>query len=140
MKSFVKKCVLFATVISCLLFFGCAPSLESEVKALQSELPMYIGDGMTIKNCFLKGNMLEYVYEVDETDYSIDDEFVQSLLKETMAETKMDFLSDNDVVELLRLCKKEYKGVRFTMVGAKSRASFVFMEFSPVELKQFSWL
>ena len=84
--------------------------------------------------------MLEYVYEVDESDYSLEDEDVQSLFTESMAENKMELLSEDDVVEILRLCKKEYKGVRFRMVGAKSRVSFVCMEFSPSELQSFSWL
>ena len=140
MKKFVKMYVLFAALISCLLFCGCTPSLESEVKAFQSELPMYVGDGLTITKCFLKGNMLEYVYEFDESDYSLEDEYLQSYFKETMAENKLEFLSDDDMAECLSLCKKEFKGVRFRMVGAKSRTSFVFMEFSPAELQKFSWL
>ena len=142
MKSFVKKSVLFATIISCLIFFGCAPSLESDVKAFQSELPVYLGEGMTITKCFLKGNMLEYVIEADESDYSLEDKYVQSSFKRAMEESKTEFLrdGDDDIIELLRLCKKEFKGVRYIMVGAKSRVSFVCMEFSPVELQDLSWL
>ena len=109
MKKFVKMYVLFAALISCLLFCGCTPSLESEVKAFQSELPMYVGDGLTITKCFLKGNMLEYVYEFDESDYSLEDEYLQSYFKETMAENKLEFLSDDDMAECLSLCKKEFK-------------------------------
>ena len=95
---------------------------------------------MTITKCLLKGNMLEYVFEVDESDYSLEDEYVQSLFTEAMSDSKMELFSDDDVVKLLRQCKKEFKGVRYRMVGAKSRVSFVCMELSPVELQSFSWL
>lgn len=132
--------VLLLSVVSCLLFVSCAPSLEDEVKAVQSELPLYVGEGMTITKCMLKGNMLEYICECDESDYSLEDEFVQDLIKASMVESKMELLQDDDMVELLRLCKKEFKGVRYIMVGAKTRVSFVAIEFSPSELQSFSWL
>ena len=125
-------------VLSCLFFMGCTQSLESAVKDMQAELPMDSGDGMTITECTINGNMLEFVMQYDESEFSLDDEFTQSLIKMGIEESKDDFIGDEDVKKLLKICKEEDKGMRMLMVGAKSKARFVAMEFTPEELQKLS--
>lgn len=96
---------------------SCAESkLKAAVEQAGKELPMKAEEGIIITDISLEGDYVVYGAKVDENLYSID------LLEENKAELKKSMMgeldsSDEDVKEMLKLCKEANKGISYIFTG-----------------------
>lgn len=95
-------------------------ALQKEVDAIQKDLPMDMGDGMTMTAVVLEGDYLVYTAEIDEDIMGEEmmDFFIENsdMLKASMLEED----DDPDIQELAKMCKERNKGIAYKFVGSKS--------------------
>lgn len=111
-----------------LAFVSCSQSLESEVKSMQSEIPYDCGDGVKITKCEIAGDFLELVATYDESEFTLDNPIVSSIIGQISSDMEKSLREDSKTKDLFDLCKEENKGFRVKMEGAKSKASVTMFE------------
>lgn len=102
--------------------------LESEVNRMKSEIPYNCGDGIKITKCDITGDFLEIVATYDESQFSLDDPIVSSIIGQLGSDMEKELRLDSKTKDLFELCKEEDKGFRLKMEGAKSKASVTLFE------------
>lgn len=91
------------------------------IRDIQStSFPVDCGDGLTMTSIVLEGNYVVYTFECDEDEVDIDDlNSSKSVLKATlMSEFGK---SDDDTVDMRRMCLNAHKGIKFKYIGDRSR-------------------
>ena len=113
-------------------FSSCGtPSLDTYAKRIQRKLPTEIQNGWTIVACENKADCFEFVVEFDEKSpdfvaIDLEDETNQALFQIIMeASMKEVFLENKEMLEPLRLCKKEQKDFRFVLKAKHSGKTFL---------------
>ena len=132
------RTVLIAVICGLSLMFtmtSCGSKLERAVKEIQREIPYDVGEGFYITECEIRGGNVDIVMSMDETEISLADEIFKQVMASMSDEMKEEFISDNDILPLLRACKDEDTGLRIILKGNQSGASLTMAEFTPEELK-----
>ena len=117
MKKFLLS--LFAVAMMTATFVSCDTNqLQREVDEIQKDLPMDMGEGMTIVSVALDDSYLVYTAEIDESlmGEEMMDFFIANsdMLEESMFEVNED---DQDIKDLCKLCKDNNKGIAYKFVG-----------------------
>lgn len=112
---------LFSVALMATMLVSCGTdALQKEVDAIQKDLPMDMGDGMTMTAVVLEGDYLVYTAEIDEDIMGEEmmDFFIENsdMLKASMLEED----DDPDIQELAKMCKERNKGIAYKFVGSKS--------------------
>lgn len=118
-KTIFTALLMFALILGNTLLTSCSNSadeaLKSGVKDLQSELPMYIDEGMYVTEVSIRGNYVVYVCEMDEDLYDVASiGYARSEVKEALIEGLGE---DWSTILMKKLCKAADKGIAYSYMG-----------------------
>lgn len=97
--------------------------LDREIKAYKAQLPMYVGEGMTISDIENDGSYLVYTADYNESGFEIpaikDYPEVTDVMKQAIAQEL--FSSNNaEVKKLFELLREANLGVKYKIVGERT--------------------
>ena len=125
----MKKIHVFmlSVIASVALLTACgSQSMESAVAEASRECPMYIDEYTTVTNIQLEGHDIVYVCSVNEYLLGMEVTIFQN--PEVISAMKQEVLKalrtnpDPNVIELIRLCKKDNYNIVYRYVGSSSYA------------------
>lgn len=116
-----KLITLAAAAVLSLALFSCNNDpeavLQEMVTAIQSNLPMDLGDGITCTDVTLDDNYLTSYFECDEDSTSMDSVLVEFSNRE---ECLSELVADPDMAQLLKTIKAANRGYAMTFTGNTS--------------------
>ena len=124
--------VLFLTVMS-----SCSdPTLNDWISEFNSKMPEDMGGGMVMKSMNVVDNYVQIECVSDESEISLDNSLMKSMLPSLAEPIKAQLLEDSDIKGLLQCCSDESKGFRMVLTGEKSGATLPLFELTPEELNE----
>ena len=87
--------------------------LNGQIAVTNLQMPMKVGEGLTIDKVYVDGNYVVYNCITDESLYPID------ALNDARAEMKKDIaqVSDPSIVSFMKICVEAGKGIAYQYVG-----------------------
>jgi hypothetical protein len=107
---------------------ACTPEkrLETAVKSLNQECPMYLDDGLTITEIEYTGNYVIYYCEGDDMMYEFSQDLVTSALKDEMIGTlRLQALTNSDAEEFMQTLRDAKVGIIYHYFTSSSSMDVV---------------
>lgn len=124
-RIFLKTTV---ALLCTMLMVACTPEkrLETAVKSLNKECPMYLEDGLTITEIEYTGNYVTYYYEGDDEMYNFSQDLVTTALKDEMIGTlRLQALTNSDVEEFIQTLRDAQVGIIYHYFTSSSSMDVV---------------
>lgn len=127
----MKTRIFLKTMVALLctmLMVACTPEkrLETAVKSLNKECPMYLEDGLTITEIEYTGNYVTYYYEGDDEMYNFSQDLVTTALKDEMIGTlRLQALTNSDVEEFIQTLRDAQVGIIYHYFTSSSSMDVV---------------
>lgn len=107
------------------LLVGCNEvTLEASIAAANAECPMRIDEQTVVTKIQRHGDYVEYVAVVEETaDMDVNNLNIPEI-REQLRKNILDGIknqNDNDVREMIRLCKENKVGIEYRYVGSRTK-------------------
>lgn len=126
--SSVRRMMGFLVIICAAMLVACTSTtqLEIEVAAAAADCPMVLDNGFTITNIDTEDNNVVYECVMDESESDVllsdmDVLEVRAELKEELLESiRTEKLYDDDIKDMVKLCKDANYNIIFRLIGSHS--------------------